>query len=158
MATEMKDCMAQTMDSVTKGFEAGLDAGRKAQAAWFDAFSGFKANQPGFDGFFEVPGQFAGAWMPMWASNAKATVDCFDANMKTTMGFVRTACETTFDSGQKDCSVVAQSVCDSAFDTAKTNFNTLSDATRAGLDRWTSLCNGSTGDGRATKSGTKSSK
>jgi len=158
MATDMYDCMTQTMDSVTKGFEASLDAGRKAQAAWFDAFSGFKSNQPGFDHVLEGPGQFVGAWMPLWSSNAKATVDCFDANMKKTLGFVRTACEATFDAGNNDGADAAKTVCDAAFETAKSNFTTLSNATRSGFDRWTSFVKCASENGHATKGAAKSSK
>ncbi|MFQ5461755.1 MAG: hypothetical protein ACE5E5_03915 [Phycisphaerae bacterium] len=158
MATDMKDCMAQTMDSVTKGIEAGLDAGRKAQAAWFDAFSAFTANQPAFDRFFAGPTPFPAPWMSFWADNAKATVDCFDAGWKTTVGVVRTACETALDNGKQDCTQAAKTICDAAFDASKSNFNTLSDASRSGFERWTAFVSGSQGNGSATKGGAKSSK
>jgi len=158
MATDMKDCMAQTMDSVTKGFEASLDAGRKAQAAWFDAFSNFTADQPAFDRFFAGPNLFPAPWMSFWADNAKATIDCFDAGWKTTVGVVRTACEAAVDAGKKDGTQAAKTICDAAFDATQRNFNTLSDANRSGFERWTAFISGSQGNAAATKGAAKSSK
>jgi len=159
MATDTKNCVMETMDVMTKGFQNSLESGRKAQQAWFDALNGFKVEQPAFGRFFSNPDQFAGEFMPVWRNNAKSMFDCLDTNMKATFAFMRTACDAVVDAGEKDFAQASKRVCDDAFETTNANFETFHKATRNAFDQWTSFCKCQEGgSGPTTKSGSRTSK
>lgn len=152
MVTETKESMKHTMDAMANGVEAGFEAGRKAQKAWFDAFNNFY----GMAGWEKVMGQegFAKEFVPMVAKHSEAMVDCFESAFKSNFKAVSTA----FDGDTNDVFGSTRSFWDNSFDAARTNFEQFSKSGRVAFDDWSQFWSQRQVNGVAATNGKSASK
>ncbi|MHC5110333.1 MAG: hypothetical protein ACYTHJ_10695 [Planctomycetota bacterium] len=135
MVTATNDNMKKTIDTMESGFEAGINAGRHAQKAWFDAFTGMCKVPVGFDKVFVGGDHFTKDVVPMMAKHADAAVDCFDSACKTNFKAMRTLSDRALDSQDNtDIYGTARTFFDTTMETARVNFEQF---TNVGKAAWT---------------------
>jgi len=152
MVAETREKMTEMFETVSDGFRAAMDAGRRSQESMFKAV-GDMCKAPGeFDGFVVRAERITREWMPTMGKNIQAMTECCDTGFRAGVEVFKTACDLSLRTEDADVYRKSRQFFDAAFNAARTNFDAIGKAGSRTMENWAEFCRSAgseSGSGRA---------